>query len=200
MFNGIIKETGIVLEWKRSKGGAAFCIDAGKFAPRLRSGDSIAVDGICLTVVRKRAKRIWIDVSAETLRRTNLSWKKQGDRMNLEPPITANTMISGHFVQGHVEGTGKVLPWIRKGMDVRLVLQLPMRLVDYCIPKGSIAVNGVSLTIASLQSKIIEIALIPYTLDHTNLGDLKAGQRVNIETDMIGRYVVTNLKKIYHRV
>lgn len=195
MFNGIIEELGKVISIK----GSNLVIDAGKFAKRLRAGDSIAVDGICLTAVRKQGRKVTINVSPETFAKTNLGRRSQSDKVNLELPITGSTLISGHFVQGHVEGVGRTQPWRRNGADVRLRVSIPKDLQQYCIAKGSIALNGVSLTIAALKRDVVEVALIPYTLEHTNLGELKAGDPVNVETDILGRYVVSLLKNTYDR-
>jgi riboflavin synthase len=174
-------------------------LKAGPYAAKLKNGDSLAVDGICLTIVARHGGLVGIDVSAETWRLTNLCERKAGDRVNLELPLTAATLVSGHFVQGHVEGVARVLPWKIKGDDVRLCVRLPKRLLEACVTKGSIAINGVSLTIATLKGSVVNVALIPYTLSHTNLGDLKPGQGVNVETDMIGRYVVSLVKKTYDK-
>ncbi len=198
MFSGMIESSGKILALdSTSQGGVRMRIIPGKLARRLRPADSIAVDGICLTVVRKSGNALWIDVSPETWRKTNLMHKKKGDFVNLELPTTASTMLSGHLVQGHVEGLARVEPWKRAGDDVRLVLRLTPDLIENCVAKGSIAVNGVSLTIAGLKGRKIEIALIPYTLRKTNLERLKPGDYVNIETDIIGRYVVSTLKRQY---
>lgn len=196
MFNGIIEVVGRIKSWNSGK----LVLDIGKLAPQVKNGDSIAVDGICLTVVNKKGRDISLDVSAETRRRTNLDQRKAGDRVNLELPLRGDSFVSGHFLQGHVEGLAKVGKWHRLKDDVLLRLELPRDLIRYCVPKGSIAVNGVSLTIASLHGKRIEIALIPYTLQHTNLDELQAGDVANIETDIIGRYVVSLVEKTYHKV
>lgn len=200
MFNGIIEVVGGIRRIDFFDGGAKLVIDAGRFGKILKPGNSVAVDGICLTAVKKKGTQVEIDVSAETWQKTNLREKKKGDRVNLELPITGETFISGHFVQGHVEGLARITGWVRKGQDIRLCLRLPADVVPFCVSKGSIAINGVSLTIASLRGRSIEIALIPYTLEHTNLGDLQPGDVANIESDVIGRYVVSTLKKAYHKV
>jgi riboflavin synthase len=200
MFNGIIEVTGKIVSTEKSAGDARrFVIDAGKLADRLNPGDSLAVDGVCLTVTKRKNKKVSLDISPETLKRTNFNARKKGMRVNLEMPITVSTLISGHFVQGHVEGVGRTSKWKRNGNDVRLQVELPGDLITYCVAKGSIALNGVSLTIAELHKKTVEIALIPYTLKHTNLGDLNEGDPVNIETDMIGRYVVSVVKNTYDK-
>jgi len=199
MFTGIVEATGKLLSLKQGNNGATIKIDAGRLSSRVKKGDSIAVDGVCLTVASKRAKDLSFDISAETLDRTNLHTRDRGDLLNLELPMTVNTLLSGHFVQGHIEGTGRVLNWHRKQDDIRLFVALPSDLLIYCVPKGSITFNGVSLTIASMIGSKIGVALIPYTLSHTNLDELKTGDLVNIETDVIGRYVVSVLKKSYDK-
>jgi len=199
MFTGIIEATGKILSFDRKRASAVLTIDSSKLSRRARKGDSIALDGVCLTVSRKSGKQMSFDVSDETIRRTNLSEKTNGAFVNLELPMTANTMLSGHFVQGHIEAVARVRRWHRKGNDVLLFVDLPSELLTYCVPKGSIAINGVSLTIASMKGRTIGIALIPYTLSHTNLDALEPGDLVNIETDVIGRYVVSILKKTYDK-
>jgi riboflavin synthase len=200
LFNGIIENTGTVRAIRASGKGSKLVIDGGSIATKFREGDSIAVDGVCLTVARRNGQELSFDVSPETLARTNLGKMQEGIRVNLEPPLLASSGISGHFVQGHVEGVGRVRKWVRDKEDVRLTVSVPARLVEYCVEKGSIAINGVSLTIAALKSTAVEVALIPYTLEKTNLGDLQVGDRVNIETDIVGRYVVSAIKKAYHRL
>jgi riboflavin synthase len=195
MFNGIIESTGKILSIDKNR----LVLDVGQLSSKLNLGDSLAVDGICLTVARRNAKNVTLDISPETWARTNLHKRQNGMRVNLELPITAQTFISGHYVQGHIEGVAQALDWKKQNQDVRLCVKLPSDLAEYCIPKGSIALNGVSLTIAAMQKNRIEIALIPYTLEHTNLSDLKKGDLVNVETDMIGRYVVSVVKNTYDK-
>jgi riboflavin synthase len=197
MFSGIIEATGRVVSFDSRSKGASLVLRASGLSRKVKSGDSIAVNGVCLTVTKKQGENLSFDVSMETLNKTNLSSFQQGSFANLELPVTAETMLSGHFVQGHVEGVGQVKDWIRNGEDIRLFVNLPADLLPYCVPKGSIALNGVSLTIASQKGRTIGVALIPYTLKHTNLDALKRGDPVNIETDIIGRYVVSALKKTY---
>lgn len=201
MFNGIIEEMGVIDSVAPSAGGGARLSVETIYAGKLQKGASLAVDGVCLTVTARAGKTLRFDLAKETLDRTNLQHRVKGDPVNLELPITAATMISGHFVQGHIEGLAVVKGWKNKGReDVRLALQLPAVVLDFCVPKGSIALNGVSLTVASLRGRILEVALIPYTLQKTNLGGLKPGDSVNVETDVIGRYVVSALKKDYAKV
>jgi riboflavin synthase len=200
MFSGIIEVVGRVVSLDGSrKKGVRLTIEASKLARLVKKGDSIAVDGTCLTVVQKAGRRIKMDVSPETLSLTNVQQYRQGSQVNLELPLKSGDMISGHFVQGHVDGIGHVSRWKCNGnQDVRLGISLPKSLAPYCIHKGSIAINGVSLTIAKLKGNYLEVALIPYTLSHTNLALLEPGNPVNIETDVLGRYVVSLVKKAYH--
>src|SRR5262249_26336367 len=149
MFNGIIQSTGKIELIQPVNNGAVLKVHAGSLAASLKNGDSIAVDGVCLTVVSKNGKSLQIDVSGETWSRTNLSKKLKGSRVNLEQPLTMGTLISGHFLQGHVEGIGQIDAWQKASKeDVRLRIRMPADLMRYCVQKGSIAINGVSLTIA----------------------------------------------------
>lgn len=197
MFSGIIEAMGKVVSLKRTGRGAILSLEINALRKKVKPGDSVAVNGVCLTVTRKTGSRLEFDISAETWNCTNLSSYSKDQLLNLELSVTPQSMLSGHFVQGHVEGLGRVQKWLRKGEDVRLFVALPADLVPACVPKGSIALNGVSLTIASQKGRTISVALIPYTLTHTNLNELKPGDSVNVETDIIGRYVVSTLKKTY---
>jgi riboflavin synthase len=199
MFTGIIETTGRIVSNREKGSGAQLILNAGSFSKKVREGDSVAVNGVCLTVRRRRLGILFFDISPETWKLTNLSSYEKGDELNLELPLTAQTFLSGHFVQGHVDGVGRVKKWIRKGEDVRLFVEIPRKLIRYCIPKGSITLNGVSLTIASQDGLLIGVALIPYTLSHTNLDSLEPGDPVNVETDMIGRYVVSAVEKSYDK-
>jgi riboflavin synthase alpha subunit len=197
MFSGIIEGMGKIVSLMRTGSGAVLDLETNALTKKVKPGDSVAVNGVCLTVTRKTGRRLQFDVSAETWKRTNLSSYTKDHHLNLELSVTPQSMLSGHFVQGHVEGLGRVKKWIRKGEDVRLFVELPADLIPACVTKGSIALNGVSLTIASQKGRTISVALIPYTLSHTNLNELEPGDSVNVETDIIGRYVVSTLKKTY---
>ena len=199
MFTGIIEATGKIVRLKQDDRGASLILDAGVLATKTRKGDSMSVNGVCLTVINRSARHLTFDISAETWERGNFSTYREKDKLNLELPVTAQTFLSGHLVQGHVDGVGRVNKWIREGLDVRLLVDLPKELLRYCVPKGSIAINGVSLTIASQTHRTIGVALIPYTLKNTNLDSLRKGDLVNVETDIIGRYVVSAMKKAYDK-
>jgi riboflavin synthase len=199
MFTGIIEATGKIIALNQNARGASLLIHAGALSKKTKTGDSIAVNGVCLTVRKRTGVKLVFDISPETWSRSNISFLRVADEVNLELPVTSKSFLSGHLVQGHVDGVGHVKKWIRKAEDVRLFVDLPSDLVAYCVPKGSIAINGVSLTIASQSNRTIGVALIPYTLEKTNLNSLKEGDRVNIETDIIGRYVVSAIKKAYDK-
>jgi riboflavin synthase len=199
MFSGIIQAIGKINTIEPIKGGGArLNIGVSRF-PSISVGDSIAIDGVCFTVTSFDRNRLRVDVSPETLKKSNFGKRTTGETVNLELPVSPQSLLSGHLVQGHVDGCGIVRSWKREGADVRLSVELPVDLMQYCVSKGSISVNGVSLTIANLRKRVIEIALIPYTLEHTNLGQLHVGDPVNIEVDLIGKYVVSTLKKTYDR-
>lgn len=197
MFSGIIEAMGKIVSLKKTGRGAVLELNTSGMTKKIKPGDSVAVNGVCLTVTGKTGSRLLFDISAETWDRTNLSSYRKNQKLNLESSVTPQSMLSGHFVQGHVEGLGRVQKWIRNGEDVRLFVTLPGALMASCVSKGSIALNGVSLTIASQKGRTICVALIPYTLSHTNLNELNPGDLVNVETDIIGRYVVSTLKKTY---
>lgn len=155
-----------------------------------RVGDSITVNGACLTVVELSPDGFGVDVVPETLRRTNLGVLKAGDRVNLERAMAADGRFGGHMVQGHVEGTGEVVRYEPDGTDGLMVYcRLPADLARYVVTKGFIAIDGASLTVVGMRDDEFWVTLIPFTREHTNLGDRKVGDRVNLETDVLARYV-----------
>ena len=194
MFTGIIQELGHVAAFEsQTSGGARLRIGA-KLAERLKPGDSVAVNGCCLTVTEIRAESeppaFVADLAPETLRRTSLSRLTPGAAVNLEPPLRAGDLLSGHMVQGHVEGVGRLLALERQGDGgAWLQLRLPAELLPYVVWKGSLTVEGISLTIASLESDVAGFAIIPFTWEHTNLHMLSAGAAVNLETDPVARHI-----------
>ena len=195
MFTGLIREVGRLqrLDHRGREGHVTVACSAvlGDAAP----GDSIAVDGACLTVEALSAEGFTAFLSRETLERTTLSSLRPGDPVNLEPSLRLSDRLGGHLVQGHVEGVGTVRSLARSGLGWTLVADLPEGLEEAVIPKGSIALAGVSLTIADLSESRIEVALVPATLENTTVGSWKPGTRVNVETDMVGRYVLSHLKR-----
>lgn len=177
MFTGIVEETGIV----KSFDGKKLVIECSKVLENTQIGDSIAIDGCCQTVVSMTSNTFTADVSSETVSITTFKTFKTGKSVNLERALTPSTRIGGHFVQGHVDGTAKYLG--------NMTFELPDKLEKYVVYKGSITVNGVSLTVSKLENMKFSVAVIPHTLQNTNLKELKTGDIVNIETDILGRYV-----------
>jgi riboflavin synthase len=174
MFTGIVRERGRVITFEDGR-----LLVESTLAPE--RGDSVAVDGVCLTVVDRSDGQLAFDVVAETLARA----KPFGAEVNLEPALQAGDPLGGHYVQGHVDGVGRV----RSADADRLEIEAPAAVLRYCVEKGSIAVDGVSLTIAALHDETFEVALVPHTLAATTLGSLEPGDRVNLEADVLAKYV-----------
>ena len=189
MFTGLIEELGKVKKIKKLGSGWQLAIEARLILEGLKVGDSIAVDGACLTVAEANSNFFWVDVSLETLESTYFKDLKAGHLVNLERALMVGDRLGGHFVLGHVDAVGKVKSFRREKDFAWLAIEFPPSIQKYLIKKGSVAVNGVSLTIASLANNIFQIALVPLTLRRTNLSFLKKGDRVNIETDVLGKYV-----------
>jgi riboflavin synthase alpha subunit len=187
MFTGIVRERGRVVSVDRNGAGVHLRIAAAETA-RGVPGDSISVSGCCLTVTAIDGEALEFDAVPETLARTTLGSLEPDAEVNLEPALRAGEPLGGHFVQGHVDGRGRVSALEPEGEGARLRLQLPADIQRYCVEKGSIAVDGVSLTIAALHHDGIEIALVPFTLEHTTLGALGAGDEVNVEVDLLAKY------------
>jgi riboflavin synthase len=186
MFTGLIEEVGEVID----RAGSRLVVGARLVIDGTEAGASVAVNGACLTVVEIGAKRLGFDLGPETLARTALGELGPGSLVNLERPLRLGGMVGGHLVQGHVDGTGRVASLSREGDTARLRVEWQdPSLAALLIPQGSVAVDGVSLTVAALDDRAFEIMLIAHTLAHTTLGGLAAGRRVNLEMDMIGKYV-----------
>jgi len=192
MFTGLIESLGTVTTLERRGDDAARLVLGASFAGELALGESVAVNGCCLTVTGKDGG-ISFDLLVETLNRTNLGDLKSGARVNLERALRADGRFGGHFVQGHVDTTAEVLAAEPKGSDLKLVIAIPQGGARYLIEKGSIAVNGTSLTVASLAEERFGLWIIPHTLQETNLGDLRLGDRVNLEYDMLAKYAERQL-------
>jgi riboflavin synthase len=169
--------------------GARIRVQAGLLIKGLAKSGSIAVNGCCLTAVDISGKSFAADLSGETLRRTSLGAMKPGTRVNLERPLTAMKELGGHFVQGHVDGVGRVARLEAEGASWWFGVQVPADLAHYIAMKGSIALDGISLTVAAWHDNIVETAIIPFTYEHTNLSSLKVGDPVNIECDILAKYV-----------
>jgi riboflavin synthase len=194
MFTGIISHTGIFKEYRNGKQEMA--IEVPEPVSYLEIGDSLAVNGVCLSLIRKEKNTLCFDLSKETLSRTTLGTFRRGERLNLELPLTLASPLSGHLVTGHIDSTGKVTAVQTRGSGKRMTISFPSELSPYLITKGSVAVDGASLTIAKLKSSVFEVELIPISLTNSNLGLLKPGNTVNIECDIIGKYVYNWISKI----
>ena len=198
MFTGIVEETGEVIALDRSEGGARLTVKASLVTQDLQIGESIAINGCCLTVTGLGSRgegMLAFDLLDETLQRTNLREARPGPLVNLERALAANARLGGHFVSGHIDCTAPVIAFEKSGADYRLEIALAKEFARYVVFKGSIAVNGVSLTVAELKAESLVIWLIPHTLEVTNLRDLQPGSLVNLEFDMLAKYVERILAK-----
>lgn len=192
MFTGLIHGMGVIRERLDQPAVSRLIIDVGDWFEKPRLGDSVAVNGCCLTVAEVGPHReLFFDVIPQTLSRTTLGRLGPGRKVNLEASATPETVLGGHIVQGHVDGVGTVTKLVREG-EYRVVVQVPSELMQYMVPRGSIAVEGVSLTLAEVDPKsaTFDIALIPTTLEKTNLSDLDVGDPVNLEADVISKTIV----------
>ena len=188
MFTGLVAEKGRVAAVDAGDDGARLRIEAG-LAAELREGDSVAVSGACLTATAVEGSSFSADVMAQTLSLTTLGELEVGGEVNLELPLRATDRLGGHIVQGHVDGTATVSSAEDDGFARRLRIAIPAGLTAYVVERGSIAIEGVSLTVASLGDGELEVSLIPETLERTTLGSLAGGERVNVECDVLARYV-----------
>jgi riboflavin synthase len=191
MFTGIIEETGQVEKIAPGAKAIALTIHAKTTARGLKIGGSLAVNGCCLTATNTvgKSKLIRFDLLKETWRRTNFQFLKAGSLVNLERPLRPNSEFGGHFVTGHIDGTGKILRWEKSGADHVLDIGAPEEVMRYVIEKGSIAIDGISLTVAAVNKKSFRVWIIPHTFEATNLRERKTGEAVNLEADMLGKYV-----------
>ncbi len=190
MFTGLIQETGRVSSLQKVDGKTRITVTAREIPAELKLGDSVAVSGVCLTAIKIDRSGFACDLAEETIRRTSLGGLKKDSVVNLELPTQAGARLGGHVVQGHVDGVGKLLDLekIKGGEDWRLAIQMPEELMRYIVPQGSITVEGISLTVAKIDSTQIEIAIIPHTYQATNLPTLKPGSPINIEVDVLAKY------------
>lgn len=189
MFTGIIEMVGEVAEVKPTPAGFRLRLST-VLASELKPGDSLAVNGVCLTVVAADADGVHMDVSPETIRVSALGSLKRGSAVNLERPLVASARVDGHFVQGHVDGTGTIEEVRRDGDSWWMTVKYPPSLAAMIVRKGSIAVDGISLTVAGVDDKRFDVQIIPFTWSHTNLRFAKVNDLVNLEFDLIGKYVL----------
>jgi riboflavin synthase len=196
MFSGIIQQVGNVKKVDRSADGSGrLTIQCQPWSEPLVLGESIANNGVCLTVTRIEGDAVSFDLLDETFNKTNLGDLREGDVINLERSLRVGETIGGHFVTGHVDGTGVTSAWEPHGRDFIWRVQCPSAITDGMVPKGSIACDGISLTIVDLKDGEFSVHIIPHTIECTNLQRVAVGQRVNLETDMLGKYVAKLIKR-----
>ncbi|MFC7442182.1 riboflavin synthase [Laceyella putida] len=194
MFTGIIEEVGQLIHVKKQPAAMELTVQAKQVLQGTRLGDSIAVNGVCLTVTRMGTDVFCADVMPETMKRTNLRHLHAGAPVNLERALAVGDRLGGHFVQGHVDGVGTIQSITPLANAVVFRIQVEPALTDYMIPKGSVAVNGISLTLVDVEADAFSVSIIPHTLHHTQLQQAKPGDQVNIECDMIGKYLAKWVK------
>ena len=193
MFTGIVEEAGVIEKITPTKKSIEMTVRANVCGRGVKVGDSVAVNGCCLTAVkitpRGKSKLVQFDLLQESWRRTNFQFAKIGSLVNLERSLRANGELGGHFVTGHVDGLGKIIRWERAGKDHVLDIAAPADVMKYLVFKGSVAVDGISLTVAAVQKKSFRIWIIPHTFEVTVLRERKVGDAVNLEADLLGKYV-----------
>ena len=194
MFTGLIEDLGEVSRWQVRKRAGRLTLRTALPLKEIRVGSSLAVNGTCLTVVEKSRGRITVDVSPETLKRTNLNKIEAGDPVNLERPLRLMDRLGGHLVTGHVDGVAVTEDIKKRGEFTFFLFRVSAPIYRLLVPKGSVAVDGISLTVNECKKRCFSVAIIPFTLRHTNLHRLRVGDRVNIETDLIGKYLQQLLK------
>ncbi len=195
MFTGLVAEMGVIASVARRSGGARLSLKAGALAGEAGIGDSICINGACLTVVERQGDILSFDLSDETLRSTNLGELRSGDRVNLEPALRMDSRLGGHFVTGHVDGVGRIRSKTLEGDVYRIVITADRAVAGYLVEKGSVAVDGISLTVVDVYPDGFSLVIIPHTAAVTTIGLKGAGDAVNIEVDILGKYVSKFLAK-----
>jgi riboflavin synthase len=189
VFTGIVRELGVLAETKEAAGGRALVVHAPECAARAAVGDSVAINGCCLTATALKAGDIAFQAVPETIRRTTLGTLERGERVNVELAIRAGDELGGHYVQGHVDAVGRIQSVEFEGEGLRVFVEAPDDVLRYCVEKGSITVDGVSLTVAEVAEDAFAVALVPHTLAATTLSSLQPGRPVNLEADVLAKYV-----------
>ena len=189
MFTGIVEELGEIESVKQNTNGLDFCVKAKKIFDDLKTGDSVAINGCCQTVTQIVEDKFYFQAVSETVKLTNLKFLKQGSKINLERAVTLNSRLGGHLVSGHIEGIGKIVAIIPQGNATVFEISAPENIMKYLIYKGSVAINGVSLTICDLAEESVKVAVIPHTISNTTFQFAKIGDEVNLESDILAKYV-----------
>jgi riboflavin synthase len=200
MFTGIVETVGRVVSVEGQGDGSRLVIDAPEIVASVGLGDSIAVNGACLTLAIRDGKQLHFDAVRETLDCTALGDLEAGSAVNIERAMRADARLDGHIVQGHVDATGRVARMERRNDDVQLFLDCSSEFAELLVPKGSVTVDGVSLTVVGVAEAGLDIALIPHTLEVTTLGGFQTGRRVNLEADILGKYVRSYLERLMPKV
>lgn len=195
MFTGLIIEMGEITSILKRSGSALLSLKANEIAATANLGDSVSVNGVCLTVIKRKKNELSFDLSEETLRSTNLGSLKKGDRVNLEPSLSPTSKIGGHFVTGHVDTVGKIRTKVPFGDMMKFEIEAPSGVMHFLVEKGSVAVDGISLTVVDILKDSFTLVIIPHTAKLTTLGLKGAGDTVNIEVDILGKYVAKFLNK-----
>jgi len=195
LFTGLILEMGEISSFKKRSGGAILSLKANEVASTAKKGDSISVNGVCLTVVSKNNNTLSFDLSEETLRCTNLGSLKTGDIVNLEPSLSPDSKIGGHFVTGHVDVAGRIRSKVNIGDMMKVEIEAPSNVINFLVEKGSVAVDGISLTIVDILKDGFTVVIIPHTAKLTTMGFKVPGDTVNIEVDILGKYVARFLNR-----
>jgi riboflavin synthase len=196
MFTGIIEDIGLISDIRKSGGKWEFCIKTVFGGRGINEGDSIAVDGVCLTVTKLAKDMFYADASLETLSLTTLKDKKTGSRVNIERAMASDGRFGGHFVMGHVDGIGTITNISKEGDSIRLEVEIPPDLSRYIVRKGSIAINGISLTVNEQRGNMFSVNIIPFTVSKSTIGEINVRNKVNIETDIIGKYIESFVDKV----
>ena len=199
MFTGLILEIGEISSFKKRSGGAILSLKANEVASTAKKGDSISVNGVCLTIVSKNNNTLSFDLSEETLRCTNLGSLKTGDIVNLEPSLSPDSKIGGHFVTGHVDAAGRIRSKVNIGDMMKVEIKAPANIINFLVEKGSVAVDGISLTVVDILKDVFTVVIIPHTAKLTTIGFKVPGDTVNIEVDILGKYVARFLNRDKNR-
>lgn len=189
MFTGIVEEIGTVVSISKGVKSSRMTLQGNVIFEDMHIGDSIAVNGVCLTVTEKTSNTFTVDVMAETLRRSSLGSLGKGSKVNMERAMAANGRFGGHIVSGHIDGTGTIANFVKEDNAVWVTIETPSKLLKYIIEKGSITIDGISLTVAYVDSHCFKVSLIPHTATNTTLLSKKAGDIVNLENDIVGKYI-----------
>ncbi|MBD3223944.1 MAG: riboflavin synthase [Caldithrix sp.] len=195
MFTGLIETLGRISIFNQLQDGRRVKIQSEVMNPELKPDDSVAVNGVCLTVTKKESNGFWVDAVGETLTKTTLKNLKKGQKVNLERALRLSDRLGGHLVQGHINGIATISAIQKKGENYLLKVMVPEKLLRYIVAEGSIALDGISLTVADLQDNLISLSIIPHTWNHTNLQFKTVGDKVNVEIDIIAKYIEKLLAK-----